>query len=116
MNERFRFRAWNKTEKKMVSWEELLVSQPNRFFCDPNLEVMQSTGKSDKKEEIIYEGDILLFVTRKGNRNKMFVKWDERRTRFQLVYIPAREEPSQQAMSTRNNNTHRFLIVGNIYE
>lgn len=88
MNNRFKFRAWNKEDKKMYAVEGVYAyedeyTQGGEVFLQwfktshyfpEQVELMQCTGLKDKNGKLIYEGDIILQY---GNRYKVIFSYED---------------------------------------
>jgi len=69
MKDRFRFRAWNKEEKKMHYDVEEAYEDGREFtevcfaaYLDEDWEIMQCTGMMDLNKDLVYENDYVVAV------------------------------------------------------
>lgn len=132
MNDRFKYRCWDKQIKKMRYGDIQLSCSGLPFTLEAtseglkvvdidNIEIMQCTGLKDKKSQLIYEGDIVKtkFVGRDIPEHKVnvadydffIVIFEKALFRlektnpdrwFSCFYIAGREQ--------------QFEVIGNIYE
>lgn len=124
-----KFRAWDKSDKKMCLWIEekdddewkIILSHNDGgsyyelpdVFKREHLEVMQFTGLKDKNGKEIYEGDVLR-VESHGGVEIVEVKYEERYAGFNFFQgdevCPLTDYTDMMGFDLNAN------IIGNIYE
>jgi len=117
MNDRFKFRAWDKTQKIMVEFDLYdqdcyhlgRLQRAEQPVYEENCEIMQCTGLKDKNGKLIFEGDILqtplgIFeVFYRDGFAAFYVRQDN--------WIDLLHNPMEKI-----GNIEWFEIIGNIYE
>lgn len=56
------FRAWDKENNTMLTWEQLKSEADFSWFADENLVFMQSTQFHTAWGDLIYEGDVMAAI------------------------------------------------------
>ena len=129
MEDRFLTKIWN---KKLKRFEETLIigqikdpfsrdyiatdtedGQINYFEDEcKDLGIVNCTGKKDKNDRLIFEGDIVeTWKFSIGLISKSVVKWDEARCGFRLFKLDSMGASPQSMV-----NVTTIEIIGNIYE
>lgn len=131
MQDRFRFRVWNKEEKEMIYNAEFAYDGINyhsenfiernnndlhiccfgEYLEDKNYAIMQSTGLKDKNGKLIFEGDIVKF---RNIDNKYYIgtiKYTDEDVLFCLSYKNENNRDDWDYVSK-----YRLEVIGNIYE
>lgn len=126
MQDRFRFRYFNKISNKMVectNYENVdaIFECLKQQICYDNdisplpydhmgngLIFMQCTGLKDKNEKLIYEGDIVEILHSGGKRAEVY--WNEKNVCFELKG----EAVAYNAHITIRNDY--FEVIGNVYQ
>lgn len=109
-----KFRAWDKTEKKMI-FHENTCGGLRDFFDKMHLindgygrmNLMQHTGLLDKNGKEIYEGDIVKWL------NQMQSKEDYAKNPYKQKVVKWGKESCSFNISTIDND---YEVIGNIYE
>lgn len=123
MEDRFRFRAYNRELRKMYEVDTICPYEDNHtkggevflkgiqynsFYFPEEVEVMQCTGLKDKKGKLIYEGDIIKIGNGSVNGSVIEttreVKWTINTWNVPVWVV---DKP---------NFSHYVEVIGNIYE
>lgn len=125
MNDRFKYRVWDKESSKMlypVGDEESIEFDGNGDFVGIdkigywngglNCEIMQSTGLKDKNGKLIYEGDVIKTEAQAGIViNYGIVGFNEKEARF-LMTANLKSQDYIYSFWYRNS----LEVIGNVYE
>ena len=130
MNDRFKFRFYDKENKIMVyadTDDELLPYYPDEIYTtwqtydlsaiehlanDEDYIVMQCTGLKDKNGKLIYEGDILIQKEENGGPTKKLVIWEEEGGYLGLKDL----KKSFLGVVTFHLFGYTYEVIGNIHE
>lgn len=137
MNDRFKFKIWDKTNKIMhyndfvvtstgyiapiiedIDAEMTIDAADTEFEKDKIL--MQCTGKKDCNSKLIFEGDIVQLEAKNGMKFNYIVRF--KNYQFILEYTNGKHKGQKardfyrQYASPEKLYKHGYMVIGNIYE
>ena len=120
MQDRFKFRAWDKTKEIMVYFDGIFYNKkpytegssfPQYDSC-PHYhklsDLMQCTGLKDKNSKLIYEGDRVYIDC---EDETAIIKWSDDLARFTIHF-----EDEAVFADFDNYYSKELEVIGNIYE
>jgi uncharacterized phage protein (TIGR01671 family) len=126
---RFKFRVWNKARQCFIPEKEIFIcgngelvlidEALNRTWVkdNPNYAVSLCTGLHDKNGKLIYEGDIVKYLS--GTVNKKFVKyitkWNDNMGQFYISKINPSEYDNWKDWHLGRHDLD-YEIIDNIYK
>lgn len=120
MAEKLKYRAWDKINKKMLSWEEILNTNIKDIFTMPeneNLILTEYVGICDKNGKEIYRNDIIKLKNKNDEFNEYpkiaLIIWSEENLAYNLI-SPNRILEHENLSYYLNG--YDLEIIGHIYE
>ena len=112
MNERFKFRVWDKEFNQYWADEAIKENAAWLLFPDndniENIEIEQCTGLKDKNGKLIYDGDIL-----QDCEQRIRVVFDEQRYCFMFEYQNTRAYKPITCIDVLDSELE---VIGNVHE
>lgn len=117
MNDRFKFRVWDKCKNEILSTQTFRIYQEPEFiyrsddgymyfsYDKDRYDIMQCTGLKDRNGKLIYEGDVL-----QENWHKYILEWANG------AYVIKDIKRGTSYMFTSGMCIHKSEVIGNIYE
>ena len=116
MNDRFKFRAWDKIRRKyedlpkLINQKGELVSFAVRDDLSEFYDIEQCTGLKDKNGKLIYENDVLKLIDQ-GIEYEVSVYWESGMYCFAIT-----SNSANLVFSDLSDNETTCEIIGNIHE